>query len=368
MAKAIGVGIIGIQPDRSWGAIAHVPALRLLPDQYRIEAVSTTRIESARAAAEHYDIPRHFASVEDLCACDAVDLVAVTVKVPAHLALVRTALAAGKHVYCEWPLGNGLDEAIEMADAARAAGVVATCGMQARFAPELAYARDLIADGYVGEVLSATLIGNGGVWGPVVPPADAYNADVTNGATMLTIPLGHTLDGVAQILGDLVQVSARLGNRRTEQLVLGENRTVPLTAPDQIMLHGVLKGGALLSVHYRGGMPAGTGFLLEINGTAGDLQISGPVGHAQLADLQISGARSGEALAPLSVPAKYSGDADLPAVIGNVYRSYRQLANDIATGSRLAPSFDAAVARHRMIAAIEASAAAGGRSIDITDG
>lgn len=367
MAK-IGVGIIGIQPDRSWAAIAHVPALRALSELYEIVAVSTTSALSARHAAERYDIPHHFASADALCACEAVDLVVVTVKVPHHLSLVRTALAAGKHVYCEWPLGNGLAEAKEMARLARHAGVVAMCGMQARFAPEIAYIRDLVADGYVGEILSSSLIGAGGVWGAAVPPADAYTADQRNGATMLSIPVGHTLDGVAYAIGEIATVSARLVHRRHEQAVIGESRVVPLTAADQVMVQATLLNGAPLSLHYRGGNAPGTGLLWEINGTRGTLQIRGAVGHAQLADLELSGATGNAAtLTPLETPNRYRGGGDLPNAVGNVYRAYRCLAQDIATGSRTAPTFDDSVVRHHMLAAIEASAADDGRTIDVND-
>ncbi len=367
--RKIGVGMIGMQVERSWSAIAHLPALRLLPDHYAITAVSTTREESARAAAGHYDIPHHFASAEALCACDAVDLVVVTVKVPEHRALVAAALAAGKHVYCEWPLGNGLDEAVAMARAAAGAGVVAVAGLQARFAPPLAYVRDIIAQGYVGDVLSSTLVGTGGVWGPAVPLADAYTADQANGATMLTIPLGHTLDGIAQAIGELVEVSATFAQRRSEQAVIGTDRVVPLTAPDQIMVQGTLAGGAPLAIHYRGGTTRGTGFLWEINGTAGDLQLRGPLGHAQIFDLELFGASGSDAaLAPLPVPDAYRAGSDAPAIIGNVYRAYRQLAEDIATGTRGMPTFDDAVRRHRTIAAIESSAANHGRSVHVDVG
>ena len=101
--------------------------------------------------------------------------------------------------------------------------------------------------------------------------------------------------------------------------------------------------------------------LIEINGTAGDIQIRGPIGHAQLADLTIAGASGdGASLEPLVVPSCYREDSSAPAMIGNVYRAYRQLAVDLATGSRAVPSFDDAVRRHRTLAAIEASACANG--------
>ena len=133
--QKIGVGIIGIEPKRSWGATAHVPALQALSDRYEIVVVCNSRQESADRAADAFGIPRAFDSANQLAACDAVDLVTVTVKVPHHLDLVRRALAAGKHVYCEWPLGNGIEEAREMATLARERGVVAVCGMQARSLP-----------------------------------------------------------------------------------------------------------------------------------------------------------------------------------------------------------------------------------------
>lgn len=361
----IGVGIIGIQPERSWAAVAHIPALRQLADSYDIAAVSTTREESARAAAEQYGIPRHFSSAEALCACDAVDLVVVTVKVPHHLALVSAALAAGKHVYCEWPLGNGLREAEEIARLAQQAGVAAICGMQARFAPEIAHVRDLVADGYVGEILSSTLIGTGGVWGPAVPPADAYTADIRNGATMLTIPLGHTLDGIASAIGEIESVSAMLANRRREQSVIGEARAVPMTAHDQILAQATLANGAPLAIHYRGGTTPGTGFLWEINGTAGTLQVRAAIGHAQLADLELFGATGAEALQRIDVPAHYRAGCDLPNAVGNVYRVYRNLADALANRTCAAPTFDEAVKRHRLLAAIEASAADAGRTVRV---
>src|SRR5207249_11512965 len=64
-------------------------------------------------------------------------------------------------LYCEWPLGNGLQEAEKLAALAKKKGVLAVAGLQARSAPSVAYVRDLIRQGYVGEVLSTTLIGSG---------------------------------------------------------------------------------------------------------------------------------------------------------------------------------------------------------------
>src|SRR5438034_10601549 len=181
-AGRIRVGIIGANPDRGWAAQAHIPALKSLSDDFEITALSTSRRESADAAGKLFGVPRTFDNHQDLVTSDVVDVVAITVKVPHHLELATAALRAGKAVYCEWPLGNGLHEAETLAALAKQQGVLAVVGLQARSAPSVAYVHDLIEQGYVGEVLSTTLIGSGMGWGPTVDRANIYLNDKKNGA------------------------------------------------------------------------------------------------------------------------------------------------------------------------------------------
>ncbi|MBA4766120.1 MAG: OB-fold domain-containing protein [Porphyrobacter sp.] len=190
--KPIGVGLVGFEPGRSWSAVAHLPALAALTE-YRVAAVATTRHESAMAAAEVIGLnaDKAFISGAALATCSDVDVVAVTVKVPHHLEIVRAAVAAGKHVYCEWPLGNGLAEAEEMAKLVGDAGVQGVVGLQARCSPTIAYLRDLVCGGAIGEVLSSNMIGTGIQWGGWVDKANTYLLDPANGATLLTIPFGQ---------------------------------------------------------------------------------------------------------------------------------------------------------------------------------
>src|SRR5205085_5192525 len=110
----LGVGIIGVSPVRGWASTAHIPALRALPE-YEIAALSAHSAESARAAGEEFGVAHVYSGHEQLVARPDVDVVAVTVKVPHHRELVSAALAAGKAVYCEWPLGTDLDDARAMA-------------------------------------------------------------------------------------------------------------------------------------------------------------------------------------------------------------------------------------------------------------
>src|SRR6266700_5706756 len=148
--KRIRVGIIGANPDRGWAAEGHIPALKSLPDDFEITVLSTSRRESADAASKRFGVPLAFDNHEDLVNNPNVDVVAITVKVPHHFELAAAALAAGKAAYCEWPLGNGLLEAEQLAALAKQQGVLAVAGLQARAAPPVLYVRDLVRQGYVG--------------------------------------------------------------------------------------------------------------------------------------------------------------------------------------------------------------------------
>lgn len=350
--QPIKVGIIGMQVDRSWGAIAHVPALRTLP-QYEITAVSTTRRESADAAARHYDIPHAFVGHEALVTSPEIDLVVVTVKVPAHLELVTAAIEAGKHVYCEWPLGNGLAEAEQLAALARSSGVKAVVGLQARMSPTISYVRDLVADGYIGDVLSSTLIGRGMNWGSTVQAPNAYTADRANGATLLSIPMGHTLDAVCSILGELQQITGIAANGRTDTTIVETGETISMTAHDQIGLVARTASGAVVTAQYHGGAQPGIGLLWEIYGTKGTLRVSGPSGHGQIADLALEGARGdGASLEAMAVPEHYFHSELRQGPPLNIAEMYHRLAADIRDGTRNCPDFDHAVTRHRMLDAI----------------
>src|SRR5947207_14665625 len=92
-AKRIRVGI-GANPDRGWAAQGHIPALKSLSDDFEITALSTSRRASADAASKRFGVPLAFDNHRELVSNAAVDVVAVTVKVPQHLELATAALEA----------------------------------------------------------------------------------------------------------------------------------------------------------------------------------------------------------------------------------------------------------------------------------
>jgi predicted dehydrogenase len=362
--STLGVGIIGVSPDRGWAATAHIPALRALPN-YEIRALAAHSAESARAAGEAFGVDAVFSDHEQLVTRSDIDLVAVTVKAPHHRELVSAALAAGKAVYCEWPLGRDLEEARAMAGLAAQQGVRTVVGLQGRQAPAIQLVQELLDDGYVGEVLSTTMVGLS-IAGDLVAQANAYMLDETNGANMLTIAVGHSLDALNHVLGEFAELSALSALRRPVITIEETEEQIVKTAADQVAVIGTLTSGATASLHVREATAGGTGFLWEINGADGTLRITADAPFPGISPLTVQGAQARKELAELTVPeALRQRWPELTSLEGaaayNVGRTYAAFAADVDSGTHTAPDFADAVQRHEVIAAIERSAASGER-------
>jgi predicted dehydrogenase len=356
----IGVGIVGASASRGWALEAHVPALRAHPD-FAIAAVATRRIESATAAAEHFGVPHAFATARELAEHPDVDLVAVCVKVPDHVEAVQAALAAGKHVYCEWPLAASTAAAAELAAFAERQRVQHMVGLQGRADPAILHARALVQDGYVGRVLSAVLVGVTSLGGASVPASYAFGVDAAQGMNVLTVPAGHAIDALCFCIGEPVELSARLATRTPRATVAETGEALTVTAPDHVALSAVLESGATVSAHVQGGVPGTPDFRVEILGSEGRLVLH-TRSHLQRGDLALLGARNQAAPAALEVPRRDAvpGLSGAPA---NVARMYDRFAAALAGGERAAPGFDVAVERHRLLAAIVAASERGRRVV-----
>jgi predicted dehydrogenase len=344
--------------------MSHIPALRALPE-YEIVAVANSSASSSQAAAKAFDIPHAHPDAAALASDPDVDLVAITVKVPQHKQLIDAALDAGKMVFCEWPLANGLAEAEGLAGRARQLGVRTAVGLQARSSPVIRYLRDLIREGYVGEVLSSTVVGSAYSQGAFVTAPNAYTNDRTSGATVLTMMFGHMVDALCWCLGEFREVSATMAMRRKTYTVIETQEQRPMNVDDQVIVGGVLKSGAVVSVHYRGGISRGTNLLWEINGTEGDLQVTSMAGYAETFDHQMFDLRGGRGkdtgLKVLEIPEKYrTVPAEVEGFAVNVGEAYARFAEGPGAQDPV-PDFDAAVVRHRLLDAVERSANSGQR-------
>src|SRR5713101_328086 len=362
--STLGIGTIGVRPIRSWASTAHIPALRALP-KYAIRALSAHNAESARAIGEAFGVSAVFSDHEKLVSQPDIDVVVVTVKVPHHRELVSAALAAGKAVYCEWPLGRDLEDARAMATLAAKQGVRTVAGLQARQAPAIEFVQQLLRDGYVGEVLSTTLVGLS-IAGDVVGQPNAYMLDKTNGANLLTVPVGHSLDILNYVLGEFAELSAVSAVRRPLITIEETGKQIVKTAADQVAVIGTLTSGATASIHIREAVAGGIGFQWEINGTDGTLRITADAALPEIFPLIVAGARGRNEPTELAIPAVLTQKwPALTSLVGahafNVGRAYAAFAADIDNGTHTVPDFADAVRRHEVIAAIESSAASGQR-------
>ena len=361
MADKIRVGIVGAtvtQGGSGWGANAHVPALKALPD-FEVKAVCTAHAETAQASAAAFGAELAFHNIEDMVAHPEVDMVVVCVRVPWHRDLVMAGLRAGKPVFCEWPLGANLAEAEEMAALAREQGLRTIVGLQGRSDPAIRYAHDLVADGYLGEVLSANLsVMSGASYERAA--GRLWQRERKNGANTLTISGGHGIDALCTILGEFAEVSARVTTRVTEWLDTDNNQSVPVDAPDSIAIAGRLVSGAEVAIQVAAVPVSPTGSRLEIYGHKGTLLLAS-AGALSTGPNRIFGAQGREAAAELTVPDKYTlvpeGTPSGPP--RNVAQAYAGIADAWEGQPSAAPDFALAVTRHRLIDAIERSSREG---------
>jgi predicted dehydrogenase len=362
-SRTIGVGIVGASAERGWAGVAHIPAIKSL-EAYEIRAVSTTRLESARATADRLGVGLAFDTHQALVLRPEVDLVVVAVKVPEHHRIVSDALAAGKMVYCEWPLARNLSEVETLVGLARERQLRTVVGLQGALHPPIRFLRDLVRQGVIGTPISTSIRAHPTeeMWLGRYDPPFEFMARAEHGATFLSIALGHALEPLARVLGGFESLSAVVANQRGDGVRLSDGALLPKDAPDEIVVAGVLEGGIVASLHYSAGQPAGPAMVWEIQGTEGSLRVETVSGYIHFGDLAITCRRGRESVQRLAVPPAYfAPDLQLGGGAAGVARLYAQFASDLRDGTAEAPDFAVALARHRVLEAITQAAETGRR-------
>jgi predicted dehydrogenase len=155
MKPRVGIGVVGF----GWMGQAHSRSYLRIPTLFPERAgdpdlvVCSDVVEARRAEAT--DAFGFREAVEDwqaVCEHPDVDAVVVTAPNMLHVEVVEAAAAAGKHVFCEKPVGGTPEQTARAAAAVRAAGVVSGVGYNYRFAPLVRYAAELIATGRLGQI------------------------------------------------------------------------------------------------------------------------------------------------------------------------------------------------------------------------
>jgi predicted dehydrogenase len=145
----IGGGYMGKAHAVAMSAVGAVFGTALRP---RLELVTASTDASAAGYAEAYGFARSTGDWRALVDDPKVQAVIVASPPETHLEITRAVAKAGKALFCEKPLGASLDDARAMVDVVETAGIVNMIGFNYIRTPASRYARQLIADGVIGDV------------------------------------------------------------------------------------------------------------------------------------------------------------------------------------------------------------------------
>jgi predicted dehydrogenase len=358
-AGKIRVGLVGVG---TWAEYGHIPALTLLPE-FEIVALSSRSQHKADAVAARHGIKYAFGSLQELVSHPEVDLVVVLTPAPSHEEAVRAAIAAGKDVYCEWPLTPTTAASSELLALAERAGVRHIVGLQRRLGPDYRYVRDLMNEGYIGELRSVRLHVSVEYFQKLRLASLYFTVPAENFSSLLSIYGGHFFDVVFTMLGHPTSINALTVNQFKEITLIGTGEVMAHTNADQVVLSGTFDNGAVLSIHLEAGKRNNYGMQLDITGTTGDLKIANSTSFGDALNVIEAAQGDHQRLRVLPVPDKYNW---LPAntlggsqrELANLYAAY---ARDVQDGTRLATTFADALVMHRLLDQIATSARTGTR-------
>ncbi len=153
--ESLGIGVIGM----GWMGQAHSRAYNNIADRFQDSGIRPRLVicadeaeARAKAAQTALRFEEYTTDWQQVIAHPAVQVVNVASPNYLHLEMVRAATAAGKHVFCEKPVGRSPQETAEIEALARHAGVMSFVGFNYRWAPMVQYAKQLIEEGRLGQI------------------------------------------------------------------------------------------------------------------------------------------------------------------------------------------------------------------------
>ncbi len=205
----VRVGVIGL----GWGQL-QVEAFTRTKNA-RLVAVCDVDAARAEALAKNFEIARTYTDYRDLIHDPNVDLVSIAVPPDLHRLISLAAIEAGKHVLSEKPLALNEREAREMLECAESRktespfGIVHAVDFEMRYLPALAYAKELIEEDYIGQLLRVDVtMGMERPWGEHA----SWAADDARGGGLLMEVGSHFIDALVWMFGDVKEI---LAERRT---------------------------------------------------------------------------------------------------------------------------------------------------------
>jgi len=360
-----GYAFMGAAHSQAWRTAPRVFDLPLWP---AMAALCGRDARAAMAAARRYGWAAAETDWRALIERDDVHLVDVCTPGDLHADIAIAALEAGKHVLCEKPLANTLAEAEAMAAAAAQAssrGIRSMTGFNYRRVPAVALARELVAEGRIGQIrhVRATYLQD---W--LVDPAFPLTWRLQReraGSGALGDLGAHIVDLAQHLTGELISgvsgVTATFIGERP--MPGGGPRSGPVTVDDAVLFTARLSSGALASFEAtRFAAGRKNQLRIELNGDRGSLafdleRMNELQFHSHADDPATAGFR--RVLVTEPGHPYLSGWWPPGHVLGwdvTFTHQVRDLLTAIATGTDPAPSFRDGLQVQRVLAAVENSA------------
>ena len=241
--------------------------------ELEVGAVADGRSEALDAARQDLDDVTTVSSADELARLDGIDAWLIAASTPSHPELVRTAIAAGRHVLCEKPLALDPEEGVALGALARDAGLVLQIGFWRRFCPPWVEARRLVRTGAIGRPLLLRL----SQWDADPPPPQFCDPAVSGG---LAVDCGvHEFDLVPWLTGlDVIAV-------RGHHLPIVDETVGAAGDVDNLLAVLELTGGAAATVDLSRNARYGDDVRTEILGSDGAVFVDIlPRGRTRLAD------------------------------------------------------------------------------------
>jgi predicted dehydrogenase len=277
--RVLGVGMVGYAfmgraHSQAWRTVGHVFDLPLTP---RMAAICGRDAAAVAAAAVRLGWPATETDWKRLIERDDVDLVDVCTPGSSHAEISIAALEAGKHVLCEKPLANTVEEARAMAAAAAraaAGGVRAMTGFNFRRVPAVALARELVAAGRLGAIrhVRGAYLGSH-LLDPEIPMMWRLQAEHAGSGALGDLG-AHAVDLAQYLAGDRIAGVSGLTETfvRERPLADGSGARGPVTVDDAALFIARFAGGALGSFEATRFATGHTeGLRVELNGELGSI-------------------------------------------------------------------------------------------------
>lgn len=288
----------------SFARAAYLPALATIED-VEVVAVASARLDSARAAAAAFGIPQAYDDWRVMLDKHPVDFVAIATPTIHHAPMTLAALEAGAHVLCEKPMAMNAGEAQQLLDRAEAAGRLHLIGHELRFNPNRRKIRQLIADGYIGQVRHINIVNITGTWGdPASRPAGDWWSLAEMGGGRLGANGSHQIDLLRFWLGDFGAVSGQVATMVPNRIDKQTGQAWTATADDQVSFTAEMQSGALASVFISSAARHNIGNQTQIFGSEGTIKLAD-------ADERLLVARTGEDFQDMS---EDDPNASLPGI------------------------------------------------------